>query len=296
MVKLNNDKCCKEKLMAEFKNILVVIDPTQDEQPALDRAVKMGAGTKDYLHAFLCDYPCQKDLADSNSKHEAKVALQKKSHKRLDTLLADLGEQSFEIGTEVYWNQDWPRSVAFVSARRHCDLIIKAMSPERGTAFRFKSSDRYILRHASCPVLLARPDGSGVYKRVVVAVNLDSADEAQIRLNNVVVRNAKALAKDVGASLHLVSAYKRPINRMLLENSDDELALEALVSQTFDIDVNHVELRQGSPKEVILQVASRTDDVLVIGTRVRTGVSGALIGNTVEKVLKEIGCDILAVR
>ena len=281
--------------MAEFENVFVVIDPTQQAQPALERAVKLLAGTKAHLHCFLCDYPSPEQLANSSSKHETKTRLHKQSLQRLHELTGELGEQSFEIGLDAYWNEDWPRSVVFASTRKHSDLIVKAMSPSRDKTIRFKSSDRYLLRNANCPVLLARPESDGVYKRVVAAIDLESGDEAHIRLNNAVIRNAKALAQDTDARLVLVSAHKQALNQHLLEASDEELGLEERVARTFDVDVNQVLLQTGSARKVILHNTGRNGDVLVMGTRARKGLSGALFGNTVEKVLHDIHCDVLAV-
>jgi universal stress protein E len=53
----------------------------------------------------------------------------------------------------------------------------------------------------------------------------------------------------------------------------------------------------GSPDEHILRIIEEENiDVLVMGTKARTGISGMLIGNTAERLLTQIPCSLLAVK
>jgi len=53
----------------------------------------------------------------------------------------------------------------------------------------------------------------------------------------------------------------------------------------------------GPPKEVILQLASREGiELIVMGTVARTGIPGLLIGNTAERILDGVECDVLAIK
>jgi universal stress protein E len=56
-------------------------------------------------------------------------------------------------------------------------------------------------------------------------------------------------------------------------------------------------LIEGDPVRVIPDyVREHGVDLLTIGTLVRTGVAGLLIGNTAEKILGEVDCSILALK
>ena len=53
----------------------------------------------------------------------------------------------------------------------------------------------------------------------------------------------------------------------------------------------------GAPEEAILRkIEENAVDVVVMGTRGRSGVSGMLIGNTAERLLPRLTCSVLAVR
>ena len=56
-------------------------------------------------------------------------------------------------------------------------------------------------------------------------------------------------------------------------------------------------LAQGDPDEEVIKAVGQLDvDVIVMGTVGRVGVSGLLIGNTAEKVLRLVECSVLAVK
>ena len=122
---------------------------------------------------------------------------------------------------------------------------------------------------------------------------MESSDEAYIRLNNAVVSGGKRLAEATGGTLYLVAAYKDGISDTQLESEGSE---SERIAHSFGIDEAKVIFKSGAAKPVILAAARDIEvDVLVIGTSARRGLAGALIGNTAEKVLSEVDCDILAV-
>jgi universal stress protein E len=283
--------------MASFQHVFVVVDPTSEVQSAIKRGVEVVADSKDArLHAFLCDYSSEQELADASSKSEAKHALLHRSETTLRQLVEGLPKLAAKVSKETYWNQDWPKSVVLASGRKGADIVVKAMSPLREKKLRFKSSDRYLLRNTSCPVLLVLPERTVPYNKILLALDLESSDEAHLRLNHAAISWAKQLEQSTGGELYLVAAYVDRINENLLEEGD-AVSLKEQVANLLELDSDRVILEQGAAKDIILQAASSLDaDVLVLGTSARKGLAGALIGNTAEKVLAEIPCDVLAVK
>jgi universal stress protein E len=281
--------------MPALQHIFAVIDPTQETQAALERAVNIASDKEDYVHAFLCDYSNDTELQAASSRSEAKHKVLTRSEERLGSILASLGQQPFTLGKEAYWNQNWPKSVTLASGRHGADLVIKNMSPLRDKKLRFKSADRYLLRNASCPVLLVLPEHSGAYKKILVAVDLETEDEAHLRLNNAAITAARQLAQRTNSELYLVAAYVDRLNDELLDDCENATQQEQ-IAQTFGVNNERVILEQGAAKDIILRTTKELNaDVLVLGTSARKGLAGALVGNTAEKVLAEIPCDVLAV-
>jgi len=281
--------------MSALNYIFAVIDPTQDSQPALQRAITLASEEDSYVHAFLCDYSSEQELNDASSKHEAKHQVQVRSQELLGKVMTAVGDVNCKLGKEVYWNKSWAKSATLASGRQGADLLIKTISPSREKTMRFKSADRYLLRNASCPVLLALPEQSGDYKKIVAAVDLESADDTHMRLNHAVISSSRQLAERTGAELYVVSAYVDQLNQDLLEEQECATQQEQ-IARTFGIPTQHVFLERGPARDVILEASKRLNaDMLVIGTSARKGLAGALLGNTAEKILTDISCDVLAV-
>ncbi len=60
---------------------------------------------------------------------------------------------------------------------------------------------------------------------------------------------------------------------------------------------NRCHLVLGSPEEAIPKFATREGiDLIVMGTVARTGIPGLLIGNTAEKILDSVECDVLSIK
>ncbi|MNN76326.1 Universal stress protein E [compost metagenome] len=65
----------------------------------------------------------------------------------------------------------------------------------------------------------------------------------------------------------------------------------------FDIKDDRLHVAEGPADVLIPYTANKYDAVVtVIGTVARTGISGALIGNTAEVVLDSLECDVLVLK
>ena len=75
-----------------------------------------------------------------------------------------------------------------------------------------------------------------------------------------------------------------------------ESAVQEVVAQVDLSAVPHrVSVVQGLPFEVISEY-TRTAAVAVLGTLSRAGIAGVLIGNTAERVLRQVDCSVIAVK
>jgi nucleotide-binding universal stress UspA family protein len=127
------------------------------------------------------------------------------------------------------------------------------------------------------------------------------------------VRQATSLAKDLGATLYLVSAYEPvPSGRLRQEAKEvpDDLAwmvnpredVEATLSDAADeakeagVDVTTF-ARQGDPADAILDVAEeKNSDLIVVGNKGMTGAKRFLLGSVPNKVSHHAPCSVLIIR
>ncbi|MCW2970871.1 MAG: UspA domain protein [Solirubrobacterales bacterium] len=127
------------------------------------------------------------------------------------------------------------------------------------------------------------------------------------------VREAVDMAKAVGATLELVSAYA-PVSEQRLRAekrrapSDMQQVVsprretEMLLSDAADIareanvEVN-VHARQGDPSDAILDVAEeRSADLVIVGNKGMTGAKRFMLGSVPNRVSHHAPCSVLIVR
>jgi nucleotide-binding universal stress UspA family protein len=128
------------------------------------------------------------------------------------------------------------------------------------------------------------------------------------------VRQAIELARELGARLHVVSAYE-PVSDQRLRSERVELPkdlqwiinpredvlslLEAAEREAEQAGVTNVETfaRQGDAADAILDVAEeQRADLIVVGNRGMTGAKRFLLGSVPNKVSHHAPCSVLIVR
>jgi nucleotide-binding universal stress UspA family protein len=145
-----------------------------------------------------------------------------------------------------------------------------------------------------------------MFKSIVVGTDgSDTATQA--------VRQAVDLARSVGATLELVSAYEPvPSNRLREERRDAPEDLQWAISPREDVDATleaaaaiareagvevSVYPRQGDPADAILDVAEeREADLVVVGNKGMTGAKRFLLGSVPNKVSHHAPCSVLVIR
>ncbi len=127
------------------------------------------------------------------------------------------------------------------------------------------------------------------------------------------VRQAVDLAKAVGATVQLVSAYEPVANQRIREEKqqapddvqwsinpredvDATLAEAAELVKDAGVDVQTF-ARQGDPADAILDVAEETKaDLIIVGNKGMTGARRFLLGSVPNKVSHHAPCSVLIIR
>jgi nucleotide-binding universal stress UspA family protein len=127
------------------------------------------------------------------------------------------------------------------------------------------------------------------------------------------VLQATELARQVGASVSLVSAYE-PVsgNRLREEKREVPKDLEWMVNPREDVEATLKEAaesveragvkvdtfaREGDPADAILDVAEETKaDLIVVGNKGMTGTKRFLLGSVPNKVSHHAPCSVLIIR
>jgi nucleotide-binding universal stress UspA family protein len=145
-----------------------------------------------------------------------------------------------------------------------------------------------------------------MFKSVVVGTDgSDTATQA--------VRQAVDLAKAVGATLELVSAYEPvPAQRLQQERRDAPKDMQWAINPKEDVEATlqaaaavaseagvsaSIYARQGDPADAILDVAEEQEaDLIVVGNKGMTGAKRFLLGSVPNKVSHHAPCSVMIIR
>ncbi|WP_168400783.1 universal stress protein UspE [Erwinia amylovora] len=300
--------------MTLYQNILVVIDPQQDDQPALRRAVYLNQLLGGKITCFLPIYDFSYEMTTLLSPDERVTMRKGVVIQRTEWIRGQAQAYitaGVQIDIKVVWHNRPFEAIIHEVINSHHDLVIKMTHQhDRLQAVVFTPTDWHLLRKCPCPVWMVKdqvwPEGG----KALVAVNLASEEPHHDPLNTKLVKETLALAERVNhTEVHLVGAYPvTPINIAIeLPDFDPDVYNEAIrgqhllamkaLRQPFSIDEKFTHVEKGLPEEVIPELAERLDaGVVVLGTIGRTGLSAAFLGNTAEQVIDHLRCDLLAIK
>ncbi|SFQ03213.1 Nucleotide-binding universal stress protein, UspA family [Pseudomonas sp. NFPP07] len=272
--------------MQAIRSILVVIEPEHSESLALKRAKLIAGVTQAHLHLLVCD-----------KKHEHSALL--------SVLKSSLLSEGYSVTTEQAWNDSLHNTIIDVQQAEGCGLVIKqhfADNPLKKALL--TPADWKLLRYCPSPVLLVKtvkPWTGGV---ILAAIDVGNTDGEHRTLHASIIDHGFDIASLAKAQLHVISAHPSP----MLSASDPVFQLKETIEARyreqckafqaeFDIDDTHLHIEEGPADVLIPHTAHELQAALtIIGTVARTGISGALIGNTAEVVLDALESDVLVLK
>ncbi len=300
--------------MDAISKILVVIDPTQKEQPALARAGELARAAGAAMHLFLCDY--NQGLSGDMFFDDARLRKSRASfleHRGewLDKLAAPWRDAGVAVTTEVVWNRYWYSAVVEATGREEPDMVVKE-TQHHATLKRvlLSSSDWSLIRECPATVLLVRAGDWARPPVFLAAVDPFHEHDKPADLDDRIIGEATRMTRLFDGQLRLVHAW-RPIMPMALgpmpvtvaEGIDnDELfehrkaGVEKLAAK-HGIDADDVLLGEGDMKQVLPTLVEECGaSMVVMGAVARGRLERVFIGSTAERVLDKLACDLLLVR
>ncbi|MCI7480346.1 universal stress protein UspE [[Pasteurella] aerogenes] len=302
----------------KFTNILVVLNPENEKQYALARAVRLVKEQKSDIKVKITTFMSVYDLSyemsailSSEERENMHQGVIEQRQKAVQPYLTKYYDPSIEFDSVVVWNSNEAEAIAAEVEKTHYDLVVKYTQAEESlAALLFTPMDWQLLRKCPVPIMIVKDGDWKHQRRILVAVNVSDEEEHHDSFNQELVSLGIDLADSLErGNVHLVTAYPpTPINMAIdlpefntaeYNNSvrgQHLLNMKAL-RQKFSIDEDHTHVREGFPEDVIPQVADELGaELVVLGTIGRTGLSAAFLGNTAEHVISKLNCNLLAIK
>jgi universal stress protein E len=303
--------------MQRFRNILVYTEGDSRSRAVLKRATALATRNKAHLTVLSVLESLPRELQRLGAAVDLaelwEVAVKERNQK-LDRLIARVSKENVSFSAKVLGGSPFIEVIKEVLRQGH-DLVMMAAEGEGGVNdVLFGSTSTHLMRKCPCPVWVMKAGRPRRYARVLAAVDPAPSDPGHNSLNLKIMELATSLSRMETSQLHVVHAWA-PVARWLklagsrltaYELAEIDRANEKEHSNRLDellaklpLDDMKVErhLLEGDASDLVPRLAlEKGIDVIVMGTVCRAGVPGLFIGNTAERVLRQVSCSVLTVK
>ncbi|KAF0146086.1 MAG: UspA domain-containing protein [Nitrospirae bacterium] len=284
-----------------YEKILVGFDDSYSSKAALTEAsnwVKKHSGRIILVHAVYFDpeeFGIAPEQLEKRLKAGEKVCVQAKG-----TLTSEFGIEVQSLLCEG----DPPTVIVDMAREKKADLIVLGTYGRKGlNRLLMGSVTSQVIINSNVDVLVVKKECSkctGVYKSILVP--FDGSEFSKKAINRACelskIDNARVTV------LYVIPRYEEMIGFFKTDSIRKSLMKEAqrIVDEAKDIASKqgvaaNTEITEGPSGEEILTTASKlNNDLIVMGSHGWRGVSKAMMGSTVERVITNASCPILVVR
>jgi len=304
--------------MAGKNTILVIIDPTTPEQPALGRAAWLAGRMGLDLELFICTYDqylAGERFFDSTALKKARKDLIARQCKKLEQMAAPLRAQGLTVSTDAVWDQPLHEGILRKAEASKPFLLFK--DTHFHSAIRrsiFSNTDWNIIRDCKCPLWLVKPFESAAISSVLAAVDPMHERDKPAKLDHRILDLAEQIRAAANGTLNVVHAFDAapvyavstdamsfPITEPI---SDAVAALKAQHQAAMDeligkhaIPADRARLIEGETREALIRAVDDTGaDLVAIGAVSRGTLKRLALGSTAERVLDFVPADLLIVK
>lgn len=299
-------------------SILVIIDPTAKEHPALARASWYAGLTDSSVELFICDYDqylAGERFFDSRSLQKARDGLLDRRRQLLEKLAKPLRDEGISVTVDARWDHPLHEGLVRKIEDFKPDLVFK--DTHFHSALRrsvFSNTDWHLIRDCGPLLWLVKPHTDAAIGKVAVAVDPTHERDKPATLDKKLLKVGGDVARTAQADLHVIHAFDpapvyavsadamsvpiaEPLSEFVNElrqqhrNAVDELL------QGSGIDSGHVHVEDGDIREALTSLLTDIGaDLAVMGAVSRSGLKRLALGSTAERVLDFVPCDLLIVK
>lgn len=177
----------------------------------------------------------------------------------------------------------------------------------------FSDIDWRLIRKLRYPLWFAKPKAFADDAKIIAAVDPTHGNDKPATLDSEIIRYARKVSELTGSRLELIHTYQRieelgamatwavkptklPIDELDERIQAEHRELLEKLAKTHGIDADAVHQLPGRPNE-ILPVFTRTHGagLLVMGAISRASVKRRFVGNTAQRTLDHVDCDVLVI-
>jgi universal stress protein E len=304
--------------MREISQILSVIDPTSENQPAMLRAAWVAGNTGAELELFICyynEYLSGDRLFDSTSLESTRKEVIDGYEAHLEALAEPLRESGLVVTTRAIWDHPLYEGIVRHAAAIGADLVFKdAHHHSALSRALLTNTDWSLIRACASPLWLVKSGDLPEKPVFLAAIDPMNEHDKPAALDDEILVLSKTLAEASSADLHAFHSYDPRVafstataNAYIpvsLPFDEIEKQMRQQHAKRFDeiikyheINPEHSHLVSGLAHQELPELAEELGAlVVVMGAVARNPLKRLFIGSTAERTLGELGCDMLIVK
>ena len=224
-------------------------------------------------------------------------------------------QRGSEIDVKVVVGEPVVEVIRYVLEHENDLVIVGGKQVQKWETPEFGRGVMHLLRNCPVPVWVMRPLQSETF-RVLALVDPDQEDPVRDSLNDLVLEFATSLVLREGGELHVGHAWEMEGEAAFRSSSWVGLPAEMVDVMVESVEASHreqldmvmhrhrvpdvgatVHMVAGDAGAVLPRLAEGLEiGLIVMGTVARTGLSGWIMGNTAESILRSVSCSVLAVK
>lgn len=299
------------------QDILVVIDPTAAEQPALQRSLQLSRALDTGLELFICQHDARlagRRLFAAAEREAMRRAQMEHQLGYLRSLARELGDAAPPVALKVVWDAPLSEGIVRETLRSEPRLVLKDTHQHTSLARAlFSHTDWQLIRDCPAPLWLVK---SGALQRPVILAAVDPMHEyaKPAALDELILDEAERLAGLLDGELHVYHGYDPtpeiaragafamapaplPLDEIAqrVATAHREAFEQLLEGRALPDARRH--LLPGNPVERLPALARQLGAGLVVmGAVARGRLKHATVGSTAERVLDHLPCDVLVLK
>jgi universal stress protein E len=304
--------------MHKFKQILCVIDPTEESQPALLRSAWLAQQSGASLALFVCyynEYLSGDRLFDSPSLQKARDEILSGLAKRLDDLAAPLRDSGLDVTTHAVWDHPLYEGIVRHAAASGADVVFKDTHHHSAISRAFlTNTDWNLIRSCAAPLWLVKPRDVAQAPRFVAAIDPMNEHDKPAALDDEILHTSKFIAEKVNGQVHAFHSYdpriavatatanayipvSLPFDEIEQQMHEDHQKRFHEITSFHGIEDDKSHLVAGLTHEELPIVADELKAaVVVMGAVSRNRWKRLFIGATAERTLEHLPCDLLIIK
>ncbi len=304
--------------MREITKILSVIDPTVDEQPAMQRAAwlaRLAGAELELLVCYYNEYLSGDRLFDSPSLERARNEVIASQEKHLEELAEKIRKTGVVVTTTAVWDHPLHEGIVRRAVASGADIVFKDTHHHSAISRALlTNTDWNLIRTCPTPLWLVKPHDLAETPIIMAAIDPLNQHDKPAALDDDILQISKLIGDGVQGSVHAFHSYdpriavatatanayipvSLPFDEIEKQMHEDHEKRFNEITSFHGIEEDKSHLLAGLTHEELPEIAEKLKvDVVVMGAVSRNRWKRLFIGATAERTLEHLPCDLLIVK